>query len=62
MVVNFRRIAVCENLGMCNVIRNQTSLNIGKKALPIANHIMRNELSHSLDRAGKFILSRLKAK
>ena len=27
MAVNSRIIAVCENLGMCKVIRNQTSLN-----------------------------------
>lgn len=33
VVVNSRMIAVCENFGMCNVIRNQTSHNFFARSL-----------------------------
>ena len=36
MVVNSRMIAVCEDLGMCNVIHNQTSLNFFARSLMIS--------------------------
>jgi hypothetical protein len=35
VVVNSRMRAVCENLGMSNVIRNQTSLNFFARSLMI---------------------------